>query len=471
MFAAGYLADALLMIADEQRVAHGVALDALATWWRSGDAPREAIRTAVCDIFHLSRRKAEATLSLSDDPAILALFARIYVEIMAGGSGFWRHLRDTFKYSVAQALKQTAQEIAGVEALRYIGAYTRLHADFGERATNRIWLYEIGMGGIGVMRMTHEAIRREPDRFWAVMSQRMTRCPTAREEALLRLILSQPEDWLDSCNILAQQIRTERAAGARQRAIEDLLAQARRRLGIVVRQDHLKALLRLFIPDYLDQSSKTPISNWRLFYEINTIFVPAFVRRFGREPTFAEARGMLYRDVSAQGGASYPTLARLLALYRDEHGPQSPEAAREAFESAIDRRLLRSCRGACPSCLDDRGGQENPGLSWMLLSRPLLAVWLDHVRASSTLSLDAGADPSLLREQMRVIFEQGVRSLCLRAPVGMIEQLCSAVSYLTDAGIDTNLGMMYPMITDIATLFPEDREASLMVELTIRPIE
>ncbi|MCS6939888.1 MAG: DEAD/DEAH box helicase [Roseiflexus sp.] len=471
MFAAGYLADALLMIADEQRVAHGVTLDALATWWQSGEAPRAAIKTAVCDIFHLSKRKAEATLSLSDDPATLALFARIYAEIMAGGAGFWRHLRDTFKYSVAQALKQTAQEIAGVEALRYIGAYTRLHADFGERATDRVWLYEIGMGGIGVMRATHEAIRREPDRFWTVMSQRMTRCPTAREEALLRLILSQPGNWLDSCNILAQQIRTERTAGARQRAIEDLLAQVRKQLGIVVRQDHLKALLRLFIPDYLDQSGETPISNWRLFYEINTIFVPDFVRRFGREPTFAEVRGLLYREVSGQGGESYPTLARLLALYRDEHGPQSPEAAREAFESAIDRRLLRSCWCACPSCLDDRGGQEGPGLSWMLLSRPLLAVWLDHVRASSTLHLDADSDPSLLRERLRVIFEQGVRSLCLRAPVGTIEHLCRAVSYLTDAGIDTNLGMMYPMITDIATLFPEDREASLMVELTIRPIE
>jgi hypothetical protein len=85
-------------------------------------------------------------------------------------------LRDTFKYSMAQALKQTAQEIAGVEALRYIGSYTKLHVDFGPRATDRIWLYEIGIGGIGVMRATHEAIRKEPETWLAscdTIAQRM----------------------------------------------------------------------------------------------------------------------------------------------------------------------------------------------------------------------------------------------------------------------------------------------------------
>jgi len=471
IFTAGYLADALLTIADERRVSQNATPEAIAQWWQSGDEPGKAIEEIVFNVFHLSKRKAEATCTLASDSRVLALFGRIYAEVITGGPRYQHYLYDTFKYSVSQALKQTAQELAGVEALRYIGAYTRLHVDFAERATNRIWLYEIGMGGIGVMRATHAIIRQEPDRFWSVLAHRMTRCTTAQEEALLRYVLSQPEEWLDECNALAQQIQTTTGADARWQVIEELLVRVRRKLGIIVRQEHIKALLRLFLPDYLEQSKGVKISNWRLFHEINMVFVPDFVKRFGREPTFAETRGTLYREVSKAVENPYPTLTSLLTLYREEYHPQSSDAVRETFESAIDRRLLRSCRGACPSCLDDRSGQEAPGLSWMLLSRPLLSIWLDHIRFGSTLRVSDGIDVGNLTEQIRAMLERGVRSIYLRAPTGLLDRLCRTVSYLTDAGIDTANGMMYPMVTDVATIFSEEIRGAPVIELTIRTIE
>lgn len=471
IFAAGHLADALLTVADRRRAAGGETPAAVAAWVRSGGEPVMAeIRAAVDDIYRLSKRKAEAALALADSPTALAAFAEVYADVAAGGSTYRQYLRDTFKYGVSQALKQAAQEIAGVEALRYIGAYTKLHVDFGDRATDRIWLYEIGVGGVGVMRATHEVIRREPDRFWATLAQRMTRCPTAQEEALLRRVLGQPEEWLEGCDGLAQAVRAARGAGERQSAVEALLGEVRRRLGVVVRHDHAKALLRIFIPDYLERSSSASVSSWRLFREINSGFLPACALRLGREPTFAEARGLLYREVAGPGAAAYPTLSLLLEIYRAEHGAGHEEAAREAFESAVDRRLLSSCRCSCPSCLNDRGGQESPGLGWMLLSRPLLAAWLEEARGDRTLEVGGPGDVGGLTAQLRGMFERGSRAVYLRAPSGGLAELCAAVSYLTDAGIDTDSGMVYPMITDVATVFPDDPAAPPVVELTIRPI-
>jgi hypothetical protein len=471
IFAAGHVADALLTVADTRRAAEGAAPAAVAAWVGSGGEPvRAAVRSAVRDIYRLSERKAEAALALADRPEVLAAFATTYADVAAGGRTYQEYLRDTFKYSVSQALKQTAQEIAGVEALRYVGSYTKLHVDFGQRATDRIWLYEIGVGGIGVMRATHEALRREPDRLWATLAHRMTRCPTAQEEALLRHVLAQPEEWLEACDALAQEARGARSAAQRQGAIEALVGEVRRRLGVIVRQDHAKALLRVFIPDYLERSSAASVSGWRLYREINAVFLPACAARLGREPSFAEARGLLYQEVSGAGAASHPALSLLLEVYREEHGRHSQSAAREAFELAVDRRLLGSCRCSCPSCLNDRGGQESPGLGWMLLSRPLLAAWLDAARAGQTLRLEPGGDARELRGRIGELLERGARSLYLRAPAGGLDALCAAVSYLTDAGVDTAHGMAYPMVTDVATVFPDDPSAPPMVDLTIRPI-
>jgi hypothetical protein len=105
----------------------------------------------------------------------------------------------------------------------------------------------------------------------------------------------------------------------------------------------------------------------------------------------------------------------------------------------------------------------------MLLSRPLLAAWLDDVRSGRTLEL-GGADVGEIGGPIRELLERGARAIYLRAPGGSLRQLCAAVSYLTDAGIDTEIGMVYPMITDIATVFPHESSMAPMVELTIRPI-
>ncbi|GAB4199216.1 MAG: hypothetical protein OHK0022_19290 [Roseiflexaceae bacterium] len=470
IFAAAHLADTLLLLADLRCAEGGATPISLSTWMVPGnpDFQRE-LNWAIDKVFLLSPKKSRATLDLATSHEYLRVFAQIYAEIAANGRSAQNHLHDTFKYSIAQALKQAAQEIAGVEALRYLGAWTKLRVDYGARAPNRIWLYEIGMGGVGVMRATHKVLLDEPDRFWAALGQHMTRCPTAQEEALLRHILAQPEAWLQHCDDLAQTLRSAASSIERQTSIEALLTEVRGRLGVIARQEQAKALLRIFIPEYVEQLDGQPLVNWQLYREINHQFLPSCTSRLGRQPTFNEARGLLYLAVS-RDAAAYPELARLLAVYRREYGADDEQGVREAFESAVDRRLLITCAGACPSCLNDRGGQESPSTGWMLLSRPLLRTWLDHVRAGHLVQMDHQIRGVDVQERLGELFQSGARVAYLRVPGSALAALCATISYLTDAGIDTELGMVYPMITDVQTVFPETIGEPPLVEVTIRPI-
>jgi hypothetical protein len=320
-----------------------------------------------------------------------------------------------------------------------------------------------------VMRAAHRELRNAPERFWSTLSQKMTRCQTAKEEALLRHMLAQPEEWLEHCDDLARRVRDARAAGERQRAIEGLLAEVRRKLGVIIRQEDAKALLRLFIAEYTEPSSTVTLANWRLYREINAVFVPSCAALLGREPTFNEAKGMLYQQVSA-GVDAYRNLRLLLEVYEAEHGVGAERDIRQAFESAVERRLLLNCQCSCPSCLNDRGGQESPTTAWMLLSRPLLTAWLAEARVPQTLTLAVGADIPALSDNTRRLFEAGARCVYLRAPGGALDELCRAISYLTDAGVDTSAGMVYPAITDIQGIITGTEGTGTWVELTIRPI-
>jgi hypothetical protein len=403
----------------------------------------------------------------------------LYAQIHQADQLYYWYLHDCFKYSVTQAFKQVAQEVAGVEALNYVAAWTYLHTDYQNRAVNRpIWLYEIGIGGIGVMRATHNLLRDEPDRLWTTLAHKMTQCPTAQGEALLRHLLTQSPDWLAHCEDLVKQVTHIGSSDSRQAAIETLLAQVRQRLGVLVRQAQLKTLLRVFIPDYTETLGGDPLVNWKLFREINHEFLPYCVQQFGRDPSFAEAQAVLYRQITKaikeQQTPPYPELEKLLRVYQAEYGSQAELEVRRAFEAAVERRMLLTCRCTCPSCLDDRSGDiEAPGMSRNLLNRPLLTEWLTQVRANQTLSVEGTEGHEIICQRIRKLLENGCRAIYLRVSGEHRASLCQTISYLTDAGIDTEFGMVYPMITDIQTIYTNDLTATSypQIEVTIRPIE
>lgn len=520
-FAAENLVNVLLTIADTWCSREEGTVEGLSDWFIRGNNQFEGwLTAAINEVHQLSKKKQEAVRQLvKSNNNYLAIFLDLYAEVHNSGLRYQQYLRDSFQYSLTQALKQVAQEVAGVEALNYVAVWTELKADFEERAADRIWLYEIGMGGIGVMRATHDLLRKQPDQFWTTLANKMTRCPTAQEEAFLRHLLSQSEEWLLQCETWVQAITTAKRSSDRQIAIDRLLAEVRRQLGVPVRQAQLKSLLRVFIPDYTQEVDGSPLVNWRIFREINHEFLPDYAVELGRDPSFTEARAMLYRKIikARQNQPEfdltleilifrsqlkpvllilwlvvvlyriqvnrqqfpYPESARLLKLYETEYVSSNEDEAgkaeaRKAFEAAVERRMLLNCRCNCSSCLDDRSSDiESPGLSRNLLNRPLLTEWLKQVRTRQTLEVDNSADAASVCDRIRVLLEEGCQAIYLRVNSDRLADLCTTISYLTDAGIDTDIGMVYPMITDIQTIYPNDLKLtkSPVVEVTIRPIE
>lgn len=478
-FAAENLVSVLLTISDTWISQNQGTIEGLRDWFIQGNNQFERLFiSAINEVHQLSKKKQEQVRQLAtSENNYLSLFLDIYKEINTKRVKYQQHLRDSFQYSITQALKQVAQEVAGVEALNYVAAWTELNADFKDRASDQIWLYEIGMGGIGVMRATHDLLRQQPDQFWTILAEKMSLCSTAQEEAFVRHLLSQPEDWLVQCETWVQDITSLRKSGERQQAIDNLLAQVRRQLGVPVRQTQLKSLLRVFIPDYTQTVDGKALINWRIFREINHFFLPECASELSRDPSFTEARAMLYRKIikARQQQTTpfpFPESERLLRLYEEEYDEGSE--ARKTFESAVERRMLLNCRCSCSSCLDDRSSDiESPGLSRNLLNRPLLTEWLSQIRTRQTLEVADGEDSVSICEQMRLRLEEGYQVIYLRVKSDSLTSLCSTISYLTDAGIDTDLGMVYPMITNIQTIYSNDLKftKSPIIEVTIRPIQ
>jgi hypothetical protein len=106
----------------------------------------------------------------------------------------------------------------------------------------------------------------------------------------------------------------------------------------------------------------------------------------------------------------------------------------------------------------------------LLLSRSLLDEWAMGVRSGQTLEVGGSGDLAEVGRQLRIIFEGGAQLAYLRAPAARLGSLCAVVSYLTDAGVDTALGMRYPLISDVRTIYPDEPGGLPQVELTVRPI-
>ena len=482
-----------------EHAAHAL-LTAIATWDGRDGVDRAALLAwltnpsslfnrhmvhVITDVSRISSNSQKAVWELLGNEKYLTLFADIYLELRAEGKIYNEYLRDTFQYSLTVALRQMAQEVAGVEALNYVAAWTELHIDYERRAASKIWLYEIGMGGIGVMRATHQLLRNQPDQVWSALALHMTRCPTAQEEALLRYLLAQPEDWLGSCDSLVQDVIHAPSVRGRQQALEVLLASVRQQVGAPIPLEQVRAMLRVFVPEYEQELDGQPLVSWRLFREINWLWLPNQEKLLGRAPSFAEARSFLYeaaQKVTAEGTPEYPELYRLLLLYRHEYveigtgaspaiQASSDREVRQAFQNAVERRLLLTCRGSCPMCLDDRSSDiEAPGLARLILNRSLLTEWVGHVRKQSTINLGAADALGSVVAPLRAIFESGAAVAYLRVVSGSLGSLCSTISYLTDAGLDSSIGMLYPLVTNIQTIYAHSPTDPPLVEVTVRPI-
>jgi hypothetical protein len=130
-FAAENLVNVLLTIADTWCSREEGTVEGLSDWFIRGNNKFEGwLTAAINEVHQLSKKKQEAVRQLvKSDNNYLAIFLDLYAEVYNSGLRYQQYLRDSFQYSLTQALKQVAQEVAGVEALNYVAVWTELKAD------------------------------------------------------------------------------------------------------------------------------------------------------------------------------------------------------------------------------------------------------------------------------------------------------------------------------------------------------
>jgi hypothetical protein len=457
-FAAERFAEVMLTVADLLVYGNDLPLDRFRNACRGGeDEVRGAFSGMINRVYHLSRKNTQAVIELLGQPEVRACFADRYAEIHNQESLYSCYLEDTFVHTLKHVLKQAAQRLAGVEAMQYVSAYTPLNIDFGELRDRPIWLYELGLGGVGVLRSVQGVLRDDPARFWRVFDSIVGICETEAEDRFLLDVLNQPEHALDALHALVGGVRVAASFAERQAALRDLRDGFRQMCGLLPNRDQIRLLLKLFSDDYTGRG--IGLRNWRLYRELNVLWVPAVSDRLGRLPTQTEARGLMHYDLTrrdaqrcAQARTVYPELARLLELYQREY---TGNDVRRIFENAIGRRLLLNCRDACPTCLDEGPACQidPPGLSALTLSRALVSEILWRIRQARTVTCADGTRVADLSRQIEMLFQQDLGSPVIVA--ASIEQpgvLAALLSHLTDYGVVDRLERRYPRVERVRTV-------------------
>jgi len=457
-FAAERFAEVMLTVADLLVHQQAWPLDTFTSACRAGDDEvRQAFSGAVNRVYHLSRKNTQAALQLFNQAGAREIFSDRYAEIHTGGALYRRYLEDTFVHTLKHALKRTAQALAGVEAMQYVAAYTQLNMDFGELRDRPIWLYELGMGGVGVLRTVQDVLRDDPARFWRILEATLATCEMEVEDRFLLDLLAQSESTLDALHALVNRIHTSTSSAERQAALGDLRDGLRQQCGLFPGLAQTRLLVKVFSDDYAQQS--IGVRNWRLYRELNAGWIPDLTVRLGRLPTPIEARGLLHYELTHPDGArreaviqTYPELAGLLGLYQREY---NGDEVRRVFENAVGRRLLLNCRDACPTCLDEGPGCQidPPGLSALTLSRALANEVFHHLRQERTVACVADAPPTALAQRIESLFQQDPASpVLVTAPADRPDMLAALLSHLTDYGVMDRLERRYPHVTQVRSL-------------------
>ncbi len=474
-FAADRFAEVMLTVAD-LRMHHSAnwsLADFQAACAGDGSQIQRTFNWVVNDVYHLSRKNTQAVNNLFAQQEARTLFAERYGEIQRQEQRYLDYLEDTFVHTLKHALKQTAQQIAGVEAMEYISAYTQLNMDFGQLRDRPIWLYEIGMGGVGVLRSVQAELHDNPARFWRTFLTVVESCETETEDRFLLSILALSEAQLDTLHNLITQVHAATSATERETLLRHI-RQTIREMGLpLVGRAHIRLLLKLFSDDYAGQG--IGLRNWQLYRELNAGWIPDLTSRLGRLPTPIEAKGLLYcalmhhdNERRRQERETYPELTRLLGLYQTEYGNDD---ARRVFENGVRRRLLLNCRDVCPTCLDEGPGCQidAPGLSPLTLSRTLVKQVLAPVLQTRTVTCQNGAATNELAQQVAYLFQQDVATpVILCAPPHAVGELAALLSHLTDYGVTDQLERRYPHVERVKNGVHEQQ---IWLTLTTKSVE
>jgi len=155
---------------------------------------REAIVQEVQFTYRLKPDAQQAAVAIFDREDVRVALASAWKKAMTPPEqDFKDWVWDVRVLSLAQAFLLAAQNMAGVEVGQQLAVKAPLRQDEGRSATPSLFLFEDGIGGLGVARSLHEQFKSRPLAFWDAAEHQLNHCPVGDEEDLLLGLLACPE--------------------------------------------------------------------------------------------------------------------------------------------------------------------------------------------------------------------------------------------------------------------------------------
>jgi hypothetical protein len=396
------------------------------------------------------------------DDRTRVIIATTFRDTLLGGarSLLLRYREDILRHTLKHALKAAVRLLSGAAEQGEIAGQTDLQLDFPAQPGGQerpIYIFEVGLEGVGMVQALYDDMRKDPAPFFHVLGDLVERCETAREETwLLDVLRREPADLLPvalacraAIDAVGVQQRRERVDAARS-SIATLL-------GNPVDEWMLRSAFRILGARLLLPGAE-PIPEWLAYREVNIVFLGPEEERLQRPLSSREARYRLRLALDREPGR-FPTLQRLrLALAAIEESgnlgetlPESDEndleqsstlpAVVRRLERLIERRLLISCRTACPSCLQDQECDVDPSSrGTLLLDRHLLVALLDRAREAEVVEVADNATHLDVIEQVHDRFERASHEIArLRYKVSTGAAVSAALQQLFAEGLEVEL--------------------------------
>ena len=243
-------------------------------------------------------QEVEVTYRFKPDTAkdVMALYDQ--EDVRVGLAGAWRTsmnaqdaifrnwVWDVRVLSLAQAILLAAQNIAGVEVGQQLSVKAPLRQDEGRTTHPSVYLFEDGIGGLGVARSLHEQLKSSPLAFWDAVEHQLNHCPVGDEEDLLLGLLACPDAEVEGLAERAYALHQADTVERRQAELLALQQYGRRTFGLDLTPAMIKGVLRVFTVPVTHWEQR--LSNWHLYREINVTVRERFRTERGAWPNEQE---------------------------------------------------------------------------------------------------------------------------------------------------------------------------------------
>jgi hypothetical protein len=248
---------------------------------------RKKFDQIINSFFTFNPKTKSEVLALFDDQKFMEVVVAKHAEILEEKNKelISKYLVDIFVHSIKHALKSAFSVLGGFESERDIGAWTCLNFDY-DFPLKHIYVFEHGMYGTGAFRSIYEKFIDNPRKLWNLIGEYLASCPTADEEEFLKEVLKLDDKELIEIGNIVENIILAKNFYDRQKNIYRLTDFFRRKYLMELKEDHVRALVRVFSKPL--ELENTKIENWKLFKELNIILYENLRKTFGRDLTVEE---------------------------------------------------------------------------------------------------------------------------------------------------------------------------------------